>query len=822
MAENAPEVKSRVDPGEKMKKGSAEDCSRGPVKNRGCTDILCLIIFLAHWVVFWYVAGLGFDKGDARKVVFPTDSFGRVCGLSNDQIPEVAVGNFSINLENHDKLAYTMNLTEFFAPLVENLICASNAPVSAIASAISANCGAGTWCYKNWVKGCSTLSAGSEINITSFVEDPVGEMATFLEGSSSESPLSKFSRYLINPCVTDCEAVNAFNTSNSTRQWDLQFPPDILWAEAWSEVIKVKATLSHLSAINDLLSKLELKAFSTAVCPYPTEYCVPFPGASVKSVAGRCVMSLSALEGAAEALMNNGIANAVGDALGDGFGQMGRTWYLFLIVGLLIIIIGVIFLVILRFTVGCFVWSSIVITFLAFVVAGAYALWLGKFACEGDTVGSLVQSAGNITHLQFGTTNETCSGLFKIPNPDLRNTYFGLSIVAFVVALLYLLIVVCSCKRIRLAIGINKIAARFVYGNKKVIFVPILQIVVAFVWWALWIICALYAISNTTKRYEKMNEGGPFTWCEAHGADYGSGCGVEKIVGKCTGVWPAAPVWKDVSIPGCTCAGIDCTTGNLPCYRCSQPRFDMEPPDGWPFWYLLFSLLWNNAVLVAIGQMTIAGAVGVWYWKGTSPVSTGLKNCFRYHLGSIAFGSFILAIVQLVKWWLRYLQKQMEAQKQNFLAKVAKALAYCVWCFERFIKFLNKNAYIRIALNGENFCRAAWRAFQLIIRNMGRYAVLGGLGAIISRLGTLFIAVAGATIGYFIFLGVYPEENPWLCVAVYLIMGYIGGCLIMNVFGLAVDSVLVCFITDEELNGDAEHAPEELKEFYKSKPTTGE
>jgi hypothetical protein len=36
----------------------------------------------------------------------------------------------------------------------------------------------------------------------------------------------------------------------------------------------------------------------------------------------------------------------------------------------------------------------------------------------------------------------------------------------------------------------------------------------------------------------------------------------------------------------------------------------------------------------------------------------------------------------------------------------------------------------------------------------------------------------------------------------------------MNVFGLAVDTTLQCFVADEELNGQVgDHTPEELKRF---------
>ena len=51
-----------------------------------------------------------------------------------------------------------------------------------------------------------------------------------------------------------------------------------------------------------------------------------------------------------------------------------------------------------------------------------------------------------------------------------------------------------------------------------------------------------------------------------------------------------------------------------------------------------------------------AGAVGSFYWAGGNkekmpafPVGAAMWNTFIYHLGSIAFGSLIIAILQFVR-----------------------------------------------------------------------------------------------------------------------------------------------------------------------------
>ncbi|EER06786.1 ctl transporter, putative [Perkinsus marinus ATCC 50983] len=247
------------------------------------------------------------------------------------------------------------------------------------------------------------------------------------------------------------------------------------------------------------------------------------------------------------------------------------------------------------------------------------------------------------------------------------------------------------------------------------------------------------------------------------------------------------------------------------------------------FAYEFFSLLWVNAFVIAFGQMIIAGAVGVWYFTpndakgslGTKPLRTGIKNAVIYHQGTLAFGSFVLAIVQFIKWWLRYLAKQAKLQHNKVMTVLFKILSYCVACFEKCIKFLNKNAYIQTALLGTKFCTSAKNAFFLILRNAARIGVLGAIGNAVRLFGYLFIMGklgATAAAGYFITLEMYDGEinSPVVPIIIFVVVGYVVGKLITNVFGLAVDSMLQCFVADEELNkasGGAQCTPPLLKKF---------
>lgn len=174
--------------------------------------------------------------------------------------------------------------------------------------------------------------------------------------------------------------------------------------------------------------------------------------------------------------------------------------------------------------------------------------------------------------------------------------------------------------------------------------------------------------------------------------------------------------------------------------------------------YFLFGGLWKNAFLQALNQFIIASAVAIWYFsqgpgQGVhKPIARSIYRAFRYHLGSLAFGALILAIVQMIRLILAYIQKQVKKSGgDNRLIKFFLNCLQCyLACFERFIKFLNKMAYIQIAITGKNFCISAKNGFMLVMRNPVRMSFTHGLGEIYIFLGKLFISVFSALIAYLI------------------------------------------------------------------------
>ncbi|RXM96592.1 Choline transporter-like protein 2 [Acipenser ruthenus] len=143
--------------------------------------------------------------------------------------------------------------------------------------------------------------------------------------------------------------------------------------------------------------------------------------------------------------------------------------------------------------------------------------------------------------------------------------------------------------------------------------------------------------------------------------------------------------------------------------------------------YNVFLFFWCANFVTALGQVTLAGAFASFYWAFKKPddmpafpIFTSLGRALRYHTGSLAFGSLILSIVQVIRVLLEYLDHKLKGHQNKFTKFLLCCLKCCFWCLEKFIKFLNRNAYIMIAIYGKNFCTSARNAFFLLMRNIVR------------------------------------------------------------------------------------------------------
>uniref|UniRef100_A0A3B1JRP7 Choline transporter-like protein n=1 Tax=Astyanax mexicanus TaxID=7994 RepID=A0A3B1JRP7_ASTMX len=222
--------------------------------------------------------------------------------------------------------------------------------------------------------------------------------------------------------------------------------------------------------------------------------------------------------------------------------------------------------------------------------------------------------------------------------------------------------------------------------------------------------------------------------------------------------------------------------------------------------YNVFLFFWCANFVIALGQMTLAGAFASYYWAfnkprdmPTCPVFASLGRALRYHTGTLAFGALILAIVQIIRVLLEYLDHKLKGAQNKFAKFLLCCLKCCFWCLEKFIKFINRNAYIMVAIYGKNFCTSARDAFFLLMRNVIRVAVLDKVTDFLLFLGKLLIV--GIVGNHFICVSSPPPPQT-IALGSYLIAhGF------FSVYGMCVDTLFLCFCEDLERNDGSAARP---------------
>lgn len=83
-------------------------------------------------------------------------------------------------------------------------------------------------------------------------------------------------------------------------------------------------------------------------------------------------------------------------------------------------------------------------------------------------------------------------------------------------------------------------------------------------------------------------------------------------------------------------------------------------------WFHVFGFFWVAALIIACTQYVIIVCVATWYFtvnsdtKGRFSLCSGLWWCIRYNLGSLMFGSFLIAVVWLIRVIFEYINRKVQ------------------------------------------------------------------------------------------------------------------------------------------------------------------
>jgi hypothetical protein len=246
---------------------------------------------------------------------------------------------------------------------------------------------------------------------------------------------------------------------------------------------------------------------------------------------------------------------------------------------------------------------------------------------------------------------------------------------------------------------------------------------------------------------------------------------------------------------------------------------------------MFFGFLWITAWIEYTSRFIVIMGACTYYFnnhrdrqdeEASADIGYGFKTAYLNHMGSIAFGAFIIAVIRFIKFFLYYLAKKMEkAGGDNAAVQAAVKCAICLLnCIEKICDYLNETAFCYMAVTGDWFLTSAWRGFLLNLKHGLKFAFAQMIAKVFIFIGKIGVVVANMFTLYFLmkYRGDWAEctnvEGPFIIVG---LVSFMAGSMFLSLFDEAVQSLLVCLCIDMDANGEPVYGPATFHDNYVKK-----
>ncbi|XP_063747673.1 choline transporter-like protein 5-B isoform X4 [Eleginops maclovinus] len=487
--------------------------------------------------------------------------------------------------------------------------------------------------------------------------------------------------------------------------------------------------------------------------------------------------SVNDLKDAAKGIASLLNANEVGIKI---FEDYANSWDWILIGLVITMVVSLVFILLLRYTAGVLLWLIII----SVITVVGFGIW----HCYWEYSNLTRKPGANVTISDIGFQTDFSIYL------QLSQTWLVFMISLSVIEAIILIILIFLRGRLRIAIALMKEGSKAISYVMSTLFYPIITFLLLAICIAYWAVTAVFLASSGNAVYK-----------------------VTPADDKCmyANLTCSPKTFSETNITK-VCPGAQC-------------MFAFYGGETVYHRYILvlhlcnlFMFLWLVNFTIALGQCTLAGAFASYYWAlkkpndiPACPLYSSFSRAIRYHTGSLAFGSLILAVVQMIRIVLEYVHTKLKGSQNACARFLLCCLKCCFWCLENFIRFMNRNAYIMIAIYGKSFCTSSKDAFFLLMRNIIRVAVLDKVTDFLLFLGKLLISGSVGVLAFFFFtrkIPVIQEEVPslnyyWVPLVTVIFGSYMIAHGFFNVYAMCVDTLFLCFCEDLERNDGSSLRP---------------
>ncbi len=248
---------------------------------------------------------------------------------------------------------------------------------------------------------------------------------------------------------------------------------------------------------------------------------------------------------------------------------------------------------------------------------------------------------------------------------------------------------------------------------------------------------------------------------------------------------------------------------------------DLSPLGGFVACSFLLFFYWTHEVLRNIVRATVSGVVGHWWFVPTEAASfcstavlSSATRASTYSLGSIAFGSLIVAVLHLIR-------STLHNASNDRNAGILRCIAACILAYiEALVQYFNKWAYVYVGLYGYDYMEAGKRVMNLFKQRGWNVIIADNLTNRLLGIMSLSIGILTGLCALFVtfLMDEFESKQGWLGLGFFIgfVIGMVLSGIFMGLLSSAVDSVIVCFAeAPQEFNETHPELAEEMNKTWR-------
>lgn len=246
-------------------------------------------------------------------------------------------------------------------------------------------------------------------------------------------------------------------------------------------------------------------------------------------------------------------------------------------------------------------------------------------------------------------------------------------------------------------------------------------------------------------------------------------------------------------------------------------------------WYHIFAFLWVSHFAIACQHYVIGAAVSKWYFSTNrynlhSPIGSSVSELILYYLGTVALGSFLVAVFKVVRIITRQIHYLVQrncmtnpnsnsdglANSEVVTTNPSQLSTSCcgtfsyvwrmfIWFFDNIVMIINRDAYVEVAIYGHSFLGGAQKAFSVLASNPLRLLAIKSVSnvlLIVAKICVVFGTISMATI-------LLEEKNQqlnysWSPIIISAVYAYVVAHWFLSVYEMVIDALFICYCEDHD------------------------